>query len=204
MTQRIEGQRIIIQADDANVRSMADRLLQVMPAGVPRALNRAAKAGQVFLASNNGIRKHLVLKSASIKRHLSVPRQASKTSLVATIRGVGRNPNLTSFGNAKDTRKKTFDPKGKGVKVTFYRGKREIFPKAFIARGQFGKRPLIAFERVGKTRLKVKAVRGPSIVDVYKDKAELRNDTFKRIHEVLIARLRSQLQLAKTKGLLSG
>ena len=137
------------------------RLIRAMPkqAGkaMARTLTKVAKSGKSNSAKM--IRETFTAKAAGIKKAITTTR-AKPQRLVAYIKVKSKRLSLVHFG-AKDK-----DPEGVVVEVR-KKGKKIRIPSAFIAKAS-GSGANRVFVRVGKKRLKIRSLVGPSVTSMFK------------------------------------
>lgn len=173
----------VIQLD---IKSDLDRMVKNLSRDqkekVPKALNSTINkvATTIRKEGVQELSKETGIKQKNIRQQVVI-RKSNFNTLSATIKASGSHPNLIRF-NAKQTKK--------GVSAAPWK-KRRVFPGSFI-----GNQGRTVFKRVGKSRLPIKPLFGPSIPrEFIRDKTiKLFNTTgINRFREVFPRELKFQL-----------
>ncbi len=127
------------------VQFLNDLQRQIIPAATARALDRTATNARTEAIKT--IREETGLPTTLIRDRLQI-RGATRDRLVATITALKAAPNLARF-QARQTKQ--------GVSANAWR-KRRVYPKTFL--GNAGR---TVFKRIGKARLPIAPVYGPSV-----------------------------------------
>ena len=121
------------------------------------ALNRAGRSA--LAQTVMFIRKGFNIKASDLKDQIKITR-ANKGRKIFTITVSDKALALIKYGNPNQTKK--------GVNVTVRKGKRELYPSAFIIEKQHLKRgDRGVFKREGKSRLPIRRLWGPTAMDLF-------------------------------------
>jgi len=134
-----------IKVDLRDVNKLFDELPNVTRKATVAALNRVATTARAEAV--RGIAAETGLKQKDIRDHLAI-RKADRFTLVAEIQAKPWSPNLIRY-QARPTKR--------GVSAAPWKHRR-IFKGTFI-----GNQGRTVFKRVGKARLPIKALHGPSV-----------------------------------------
>lgn len=140
------------------------------------ALNRAAKSA--VAQTVKFIREAYNIKASDLKNEIKITR-ANKLNKKVTLKVSHKAISLVKYGSARQNKS--------GVSVTVTRGKRQKIKSAFIAEVGKGHHKGV-FKRVGKKRLPIKELYGPSAMQLMSSKqAEdyIKNVFYERFDEEL-------------------
>lgn len=187
------------QADWTKLTELFNRMRRDFPKAAARAVNRTLITARK--TASEEVREELEVKAASVKRRINITRKASAGSPSGVVT-VSRDstPSLISFGKPRDTRSAPFDPDGQGVTVKVRRGKpAERHPHAFIAKGKggveqiFERRSRAGFNRAAKSRIVLRALRGPSVLGVFQHHPGIKERVTRETAEALRKNAISQI-----------
>jgi hypothetical protein len=141
-----------------------------IPKAIKAGVRYAARGGSTAIAKN--IRASYSLSSARVKQDISSPqfRDGGQTAVLRT----SRKPITAMQFKARQTRR--------GLSMAIYKGQRTVVARGFIAKG-------LPFQRVGKDRLPLRVIHGPSIHAIYtggKFAGQIQQATEQRIEERLV------------------
>jgi hypothetical protein len=125
-----------------------------------RAINRAATNAKANMAKK--VREQYVVKAADIKDTIKITKATSQKP-VAEVRSVGKKINLTKFKTSPHEPRPKNPPKGGYKSQVKKEGGLKAVPKGFLVnvRGT-----LAMMQRVGKERLPIKRLMGPSVPEM--------------------------------------
>jgi hypothetical protein len=141
---------------------------------IPRAIRAgvryAAGSGKTTIAQS--IRASYSITSARVKKDVTAPqfRNGGQTAVIRT----SRKPITAMQFKARETRR--------GLSMAIYKGERTIVSRGFIAKG-------MPFRRVGKARMPITVVHGPSVHAIYtggRHAGQIKQATEQRIEERLV------------------
>lgn len=148
------------------------------------ALNRAGKSA--LAQTVIFIRKKYNIKASELKDQIKIIR-ASKSKKVFRLEVSHKALALVKFGAARQTKK--------GVNVTVIKGARQSLPSAFITEVGKGRHKGV-FKRVGKPRLPIKELYGPSAMQLMSSK-EAQAEIERVFNEKFEKELASAIKYAK-------
>jgi len=138
----------------------------------------AARGGRTAIAKNIGA--HYSLSAGRIKQDVFQPqfKDGGKTATLST----SRKPITAMQYKAKQT--------AKGLSMAIYKGQRTVVKSGFIAKG-------LPFKRMGKARMPINVVHGPSIHAIYtggRHAQAISSVTEQRVQEQLVKGIMRSLQ----------
>lgn len=167
----------------------AERTLRLLrqraPRAITRALNRAGGSARTFMARE--VSRDMRLKVGTVRDRLRV-REAKAESLTYRLEASLKRLPLIEFQPVRGPEPSR--GRGRGVTARTTTGR---YPHAFLATMRSGHRGV--FERVGRARLAIRELKGPSIGHVFTKHAPA---GLARGEEQLIKNLRHELRFATT------
>lgn len=165
-----------IVGDQQLAQTLAQLSSQDIPKAIKAGVRYAAGRGKTTLAKHIG--QHYTLKAARIKQDITQPsyRDGGLTAVIRT----GRRPITMKNYGARVVKS--------GVSVSIFRGERFVAERAFMRVGGSNSE-LLPFRRVGRSRMPLTVLHGPSIHGIYtggKHSAALQAKTDQVLSEALV------------------
>lgn len=185
---------IDVQVNRAQLRA-AIRLLDDVPKGFPRAASAALNRSVISARSHlvRRLKAVLNMKSGDIRKSTKI-RKSNYTRLVAEVNLTGRRIPVYRFGPRPRTPEADRARKrGRGVSWKIRRqGGRTKARHAFVARTASGH--VGVYQRVGRARLPIRELLGPSLPQVLDDDARMVRETMEDAGQLLEKNLASQVE----------